>query len=97
MAKIIKSKLDQKQNSNAPWLVKTIKRMIIKPVKKLGKPVFSFKRTQESAQMNSQILASFNGNLGASIEDQTLIPLDYDSEFQDINRIKHLLRYHEDK
>ena len=53
MGKIIKSKLDQKQNSNATWLVTRIKRLIIKPVKKLGKPVFSFKHTQEAAQKNS--------------------------------------------
>ena len=42
---IIKIKVDRKQKSNATWMVTTIKRLIIKPVKKLGKPVFAFKRT----------------------------------------------------
>ena len=75
----------------------TTKRLIIKPVKKLVKSVFSFKRTQEVAQTNSQILAAFNGNLGTEIESQIGSPIDYGSEFWDINGIKHLFRYHEDK
>ena len=66
MKKIIKSKLD-KNNSNATWLVTTVKRLIIKPVKKLVKTVFSFKRTHKSTQTNSQILAALNENLGAAI------------------------------
>ena len=41
------------------------------------KPVFFFKQTQEAARNNSQILAAFNGNLGAAIEAQKVIPLDY--------------------
>ena len=65
-----------------------IKRPIIKSVRKLGKPVFSFKRTQEATQTNSQILVTFNGNLGSAIKPQTVIPIDYGSEFRDINRIK---------
>ena len=77
MGKNIKGKLDRTQNSNTPWLVTTIKRLIIKPVKRLGPPVFSFKQTQEVAQTNIQILAAFNGNLEASIEAKTGIPLDY--------------------
>ena len=50
---------------------------IIKPAKKLGPPVLSFKRTQEDAFQNSHILSAFNGNLGAAIEDQRGTPLDY--------------------
>ena len=34
-----------------------------KTSQKFGKPVFSLKRTQEAAQTNSQILATFNGKL----------------------------------
>ena len=49
MAKTIKSKLDWKQNSNATWILTTIKRLIIKLFKKPGNPFFSFKRTKESA------------------------------------------------
>ena len=57
----------------------TIKRLIIKPVNKLKKLVFFFKRTQEDAQNNSQILEAFNGNLGAAIEAQKGSPIDYGS------------------
>ena len=67
MENIIKSKLDRRQKSNATWLVTTIKRLIIKLVKKLGKLVLSFKLTHEAAQTNSQKLSSFNENLGAAI------------------------------
>ena len=48
-----------------------------KTSKKTGKPVFSFKRPQEAAKMNSQILEACNGNLGAAIKAQTGIPLGY--------------------
>ena len=75
----------------------TIKKLIIKPVKKLISPVFSFKWTQEAAQKNSQIIAAFNGKLGAAIESQKGIPLEYVSLFQDITGIKHLFRHHKDK
>ena len=75
----------------------TIKILIIKLVKKIGPPVFSFKRTQEASQNNSQILAAFNGSLGTSTESQKRIPLVYGSEFWDITRIKNLFRHHKDK
>ena len=45
MEKILKVKLDPTQKSNATWLVKNIKRLIIKPAKGFGILVFSFKRT----------------------------------------------------
>ena len=64
MAKINKSKFDRKVNSNVTWLVTTIKRLIVKPFKKIVQPVFYFKQTQEAAQINIQILAAFNGKLG---------------------------------
>ena len=57
----------------------TINKLIIKPVKRLETPVFSFKRTHGTAVQNSQILATFNGNLGAEMEDQKGSPLDYGS------------------
>ena len=94
MEKTIKGKLYQKQNSNATWIVTTFKRLIIKPVKKLGKQVLPFKGTQEAAQKNSQILAAFNGNLGSGIEAQMGSPIYYGSEFRDITIIKNLFRYH---
>ena len=97
MAKIVKSKLGRKNNFNTTWLVTTIKRLVIKSVKKIGKPVFSFKQTQEATKENIQILAALNGNLGSEIDAQNGSLLNYGSEFWDINGIKKLLRYHEDK
>ena len=75
----------------------TIKRLIIKPIKKLGPTVFSFKQIQEAATHNIQILDAYNGNLGAEIEAQKGIPLYYGSKFWDITRIKNLFCHHEDK
>ena len=75
----------------------TITRLIIKPVQKLGNPVFSFKRTYEATWNNSQILAAFNGNLGAAIETQKGSPIYYGSEIWDITGIDNLFHYHEDK
>ena len=97
MEKIIKVELDRTQNSNATWILTTIKRLIIKPFKELGPPVFSFKRTQEAAQNNSQILEIFNRNLGAAIEYQKGSPLEYGSEFWDIAGIKNLFCHRKDK
>ena len=74
-----------------------IKRLIIKPVKKLGSPVLSFKRTQEDSRHNRKMLDVFNVSLGAEMESQKGISLDYGSEFLDINRIKNLFSHHEDK
>ena len=65
MAKIFKGKLDQTHKSNAIWIVTTIKRIILKTVKEFGLPVLSFKHTQKVARNNNQMLAAFNGNLGA--------------------------------
>ena len=67
MENILKGKLDRTQKSNTIFIVTTINRLIIKPVKKLVPPVFYFKQTQQSVCQNSQILALFDGNLGATI------------------------------
>ena len=47
--------------------------------------------------MNSQILATLNGNLGAAIEAKKVSPIYYGSEIWDITKIRNLFRYHEDK
>ena len=70
METVLKGKLDQKQNFQASWLVTTIKKIIRKPVKELGLPVFSFKRTQETVFHDRNILAAFYGNLGATMDVQ---------------------------
>ena len=54
MAKIIKGKLDQTHNSNVTWLVTAIKRLIIKPVKKIGPPVFSFKKRRNPHKITAK-------------------------------------------
>ena len=77
MERFLHGKLDQTQKSHASWLVTTIKKLIIRPVKDIGQPVFFFKRTQEAAHQNINILDAFNGNLGAEMEYQDGIPLDY--------------------
>ena len=81
MVKILKGDIYRTQKSNVPRLVTAIKILIIKPISKLSPPVLSFKRTQEAARQIIQILAAFNGNLGAAIESQKGSPLDYGSEF----------------
>ena len=81
MKKILKGNLDRTKNSNATWVGTTIKRLIIEPVKRFGLPVLYCKWTQGTARHNSQILAAFNGNLGAAMESQMGSPLDYGSTF----------------
>ena len=95
MEKILKSKLYRTQNSYASWLMTTMNNIIEKPVKEIGLPVFSFRRTQEAEFQNINILASFNGNLGTTMESQKGIPLDYGSELRDITRIANLFSHHE--
>ena len=97
MSEILRSKLDQTQNSNATWIETTIKRPIITPVNKFGPPIFSFKRKQEASCQNRQILTVFSGNLDYAIEAQKGIPLDYGSEFREITGIKNLFCHHEYK
>ena len=75
----------------------TIKDIIIKTVKEIGIPVFSFKKTQEAIFQNSNILSSLNGNLSAEMEYQKGIPLEHGSEFRRITRITKLFSHHEDR
>ena len=75
----LKGNLNQKHKSYASCLVTTIKNLNRRPVKELRIPVFSFSRTQESAQYKSNILAAFDGNLDKAIKTQNGSPLDYGS------------------
>ena len=43
------------------------------PIQKLDKLIFSFKRTNKAAAMNSKIFAAFKGNLGAEILEQEAV------------------------
>ena len=97
MAKFLQGKIDQTQKSNTTWLVTTIYKLIIEPVKELGLPVFSFKITQEAARQNSKIVSAVNGNLGAAMGAQNVISLEHGSEFRNITGIKNLLGHHEEK
>ena len=54
----------------------------------------SLKHTQESAVHNSNILVTFNGNLGKSLKAQHGSSLDHGSELQNPVRISNLFRRH---
>ena len=83
----LKGKLNRKQNTNTSWLVKTIRAILKTPIQKLEKPILLFKRTNEAAVRNSKTLAAFNGDLGAAIEAQKGIPLNYGSEFRNTSEL----------
>ena len=55
----------------------TIKEIPKKPIQKLEKPIFLFKRTNKAADRNRKILAALNGNLGEAILAQKISPLKY--------------------
>ena len=55
----------------------TFREVMKKPIHKLEKPIFLFRRTHEAAVRNSKILAAFNGDLGAAIVAQKDIPVNY--------------------
>ena len=63
--------------------MKKIKAILKTPIQKFEKPIFSFSITHEAAVRNSSILASLNGELGASILSQKYSPVNYGSEFHD--------------
>ena len=79
----LKGKLNSQQSKNTSWLVTTIKSMLKIPIKKFGKPIFSFKRNHEAAVRNSKIMATFKGELGAAIAANKDSPVNYGSEFRD--------------
>ena len=75
----------------------TIKAILKTPIQKLDKPIFLFRRTNEAEVRNIKILASFNGDLGASLAAQNNIPLNYESEFCNTAELTKLFYYHEDR
>ena len=60
--KTLKGKIDQSQKLHTLWRVATIKKIIVKPFKDIGLTVLYFKKTQEAAFQNRNILSDFNGN-----------------------------------
>ena len=80
-----------------PWIATTIKKLIRKTSNELQPPVFSFKRTQESAVHNIKILKTFNGNLSEALKYHQVIPVDYGSEFREPTRIENLFQHHDDR
>ena len=97
LANILKGKLNRKQKTKTSWLVTTIKQILKTSIHKLDNLIFSFKRTKHATPRNRKILSAFNGNLGAAIEAQKVSPLNYGSEFSDIDKLSKLLKYHEEK
>ena len=93
----LKGKLNSQQSTNASWLVTTIKSTLKIPIRKFGKPIFSFKRTHEAAVINSKIMAAFKGDLGVAIADHKDSPVNYGSEFRDTTALDKLFLHHEDK
>ena len=61
--------------TNASWLVITIKVILKTPIKKIERPIFLFRRTNEAAVSNIKILVVFKGNLCAAIAAQNDSPL----------------------
>ena len=97
IANTLKGKSKSQQLTNTLWLVTTIKATLKIPIQKLEKPIFSFKRTHESAVRNSKILAALKGVSGAAIAAQNDIPVTYGSKFRDISPLEKVFFYHEDK
>ena len=93
----IKGKLNSQQSTNASWLVTTIKAKLNTPLQKFENTTFSFRRTHEAAVSNRKILVAFKGDLGAAIEAQKDIPVNYGSEFRNIASLAKLFFYHKDK
>ena len=74
-----------------------INNIIRKPVKEIGIPFVYFKRSQEVAFHNRNILYALNGNLGASMKAQKGIPIYFGSEFREITGITKLFIHREYK
>ena len=53
--------------TNASWIVTAIKAVLKTPIQKFENPIFSFRRTHETAVRNIKILAEFKGDLGTAI------------------------------
>ena len=73
----LKGKLNSHQSTNASWIVTKIKSTLKIPIKKFGKPIFSFNRTHEAAVINSKIMAAFKGDLGTAIAAHKDSPFNY--------------------
>ena len=65
------------------------------PIQKFDKPIFWFKITNKAAARNIKLLATFNRNLGAAIKAKKGSPLNYVSEFRNIDKLSKLFNYHE--
>ena len=88
IAKTLKGKLNSQQSTSTSWLVTTIKSTLKIPIQKFGKPIFSLKRTHESAVRNTKIMAAFKGDLDAVIAAYKDSPVKYGSEFCDTTALE---------
>ena len=75
----IKDNLNSQQLKNTSWLVTTIKATLDTPIQKFKKPILLFRITHKAAVINSKILASFKGELGAAIVSHKNGPVNYES------------------
>ena len=76
-ANTLKDKLNSQQSTDASWLVTTIKAILKTPIQKFEKPIFSFRRTHETAVRNRKILAEFKVDLRAAIAAHKDIQVNY--------------------
>ena len=65
--------------------------------KEIRLPIFSFKKTQEAALQNSNILNLFQVKMGETMRPQKRSLLDYGSEFRVIKRINRIFSHLEYK
>ena len=93
----LKVKQNSQQKTNTSRLVTKIKAILKTPIHKLEKTIFLFSKTQEASSRNGKILASFNGDLGASIAAKKDSPLNYGSEFCNTAALKKMFFYLEDR
>ena len=96
-ANTLKGNLNNQQWTNASWIVTTIKATLKTPIKKLEKLIFLFRITHEPEFRNRKILASFNGDLYASIEAHKDSPVNYRLKFCNITALAKLFLHYEDK
>ena len=55
IANALKGNLNSRQTPNALWIVNTIKAILMIPIHKFEKPIFSFRRTHEAAIRNNKV------------------------------------------
>jgi len=77
-----------------PNLVEVVKRVINQPAEELRAPAFAFELSQEAAQKNHLLLANHKFNLDEALNSQKGTPLEYGSEFRNVEVLEVLFGRH---